>query len=36
MDEKVKNVYEQRSKDTMDPKKFMIPVYYGLEDKAEQ
>jgi len=36
MDDKVKNIYEQRSKDTMDPKKFMIPVYYGLEEKAEQ
>ena len=35
MDEKVKNVYEQRSKDTMDPKKFMIPVYYGLEDREQ-
>lgn len=36
MDEKVKNIYKQREQDTMDPKKFMIPVYYGLEDKAEQ
>ena len=36
MDEKVKNIYKQREQDTMDPKKFMIPVYYGLEDKANE
>ncbi len=36
MDSKVKNIYKQRQMDTMDPKKFMIPVYYGLEDKAKE
>ncbi len=35
-DEKVKKIYNQRSKDTMNPKKYMIPVYYGLEDKANE
>jgi len=35
-DENIKNIYDQRKKDTMDPKKFMIPVYYGLEDKARE
>ena len=36
MDSKVKNIYKQRANDTMDPKKFMIPVYYGLEDKVNE
>jgi len=36
VDENIKNVYNQRKKDTMDPKKFMIPVYYGLEDKLNE
>ncbi len=36
MDSKIKNIYKQRANDTMDPKKFMIPVYYGLEDKNNE
>jgi len=36
MDSKVKNIYKHREIDTMDPKKFMIPVYYGLEDKVNE
>ena len=36
VDENIKNIYNQRKKDTMDPKKFMIPVYYGLEDKINE
>jgi hypothetical protein len=36
VDDKVKEIYNRRNQDTMDPKKFMIPVYYGLEDKARE
>ena len=36
VDDRVKEIYNKRNKDTMDPKKFMIPVYYGLEDKARE
>ena len=36
VDDKIKEIYNKRNQDTMDPKKFMIPVYYGLEDKARE
>jgi hypothetical protein len=35
-DLKIQNKYKQREKDTMDPKKFLIPVYYGLDDESKQ
>ena len=31
----IKNIYEQRKNDTMDPKKFMIPVYYNLQTESQ-
>jgi hypothetical protein len=36
VDDKIKEICDKRNQDTMDPKKFMIPVYYGLEDKARE
>ena len=32
----IKNMYDKRATDSMDPKKFMIPVYYNLQDESKE